>query len=554
MAKSGNDTGGDAETRALEVTAIFGDAIIALQHLVDLGDRRKRPRVTSSLFLGAALLLALSGLAFAKGVHLAAKNESQLRAHLAAEKMAHEFRPEALHAGWEWLGLGGAAAGLLLLSLAMARKHEGSQSDAFSVGSAAAADYPLPLQTGGRFDLLRVSESREFRLQIPEHWSADFAAEGGGGERQTSAKGFVSWALAEECEVLVRCGDHRFRIRSVTPPRKQSLPLLASLDSRFLAVLGGTSVVVLSMIYLLDTHFDEQKTLYADAFSLSPRISDYRVPAKERPIPTPHFALGIVDGPLGGTGSAMVGPSSAMGSKQSKLAAGRYSIARKQAEPQLARGHAMAEARQAGILGLLRQNAFMAAPSAHELLTSGQDAADVYGGLMGNQVGEMSGAWGYGFTGLGDGGGGSGSGWGTIGSGNYGTLGHGSGTGDGWGAGEGLGVHGHDASAPNVRVGNAEAIGDLDKNIIRRYIRRKLPRIEHCYERALLTKTDLEGSVETTFQISPAGEVQSVSASGIDDEEMHRCIASAIESIQFPKPRGGGYVAVRYPFTFVPGS
>ena len=37
-----------------------------------------------------------------------------------------------------------------------------------------------------------------------------------------------------------------------------------------------------------------------------------------------------------------------------------------------------------------------------------------------------------------------------------------------------------------MNIGNATATGDLDKNIIRRYIRQKLPQIQHCYEKQLV--------------------------------------------------------------------
>jgi len=66
-------------------------------------------------------------------------------------------------------------------------------------------------------------------------------------------------------------------------------------------------------------------------------------------------------------------------------------------------------------------------------ISSGFDDTNIYGGLLGNEAGEMNGGFGYGRSGFGPGGGGTG--WGTIGTGRYGTIGHGSGTGSGTGAG-----------------------------------------------------------------------------------------------------------------------
>src|SRR5690606_22884562 len=105
------------------------------------------------------------------------------------------------------------------------------------------------------------------------------------------------------------------------------------------------------------------------------------------------------------------------------------------------------------------------------------------------------------------------------------------------------------AAVPQVRIGNATATGDLDKNIIRRYIRRQLPRIKYCYEKELLVRPGLAGTVTVSFQIAPSGEVSAASASGVSDE-VASCIAGVVKAIQFPKPKGGGVVQVQYPFTF----
>ena len=135
-------------------------------------------------------------------------------------------------------------------------------------------------------------------------------------------------------------------------------------------------------------------------------------------------------------------------------------------------------------------------------------------------------------------------GWGTIGMGRYGTIGHGSGTGSGYGSGRGK-----TGKPSQVRVGNSKVTGDLDKNIIRRYIRRKLPRIRNCYEKELLHKPNLQGRVTVNFVIDPSGDVSTAQATGLD-KTVASCVAAAIKTIQFPKPKGGGVVNVRYPFNF----
>ncbi|MBK9031082.1 MAG: AgmX/PglI C-terminal domain-containing protein [Myxococcales bacterium] len=106
-------------------------------------------------------------------------------------------------------------------------------------------------------------------------------------------------------------------------------------------------------------------------------------------------------------------------------------------------------------------------------------------------------------------------------------------------------------SGPQVRMGQPSTVGDLDKAIIRRYIRRNFAKIRYCYERELLTKPGLEGTIAARFFISTTGAVASVSASGVDPA-VASCIAQVIKGITFPRPKGGGGVQVDYPFEVHP--
>lgn len=112
----------------------------------------------------------------------------------------------------------------------------------------------------------------------------------------------------------------------------------------------------------------------------------------------------------------------------------------------------------------------------------------------------------------------------------------------------------HPASAPtglpSAQLGQPSAVGDLDKAIIRRYVKRNLAKITYCYEKALLEDEDLEGAVDARFFIGPEGTVLSAEATGVTDE-VAACVAEVLKGIQFPRPAGGGGVQVRYPFRFV---
>lgn len=113
------------------------------------------------------------------------------------------------------------------------------------------------------------------------------------------------------------------------------------------------------------------------------------------------------------------------------------------------------------------------------------------------------------------------------------------------------GMRGRDPGLPTVRIGNATAVGDLDKNIIRRYIKRNIQKMQYCYEKELVKKPELAGTVTAEFVIDPQGNVPSSKANGVSPD-VSSCIAGVIKQIQFPKPTGGGIVKVSYPFTFRP--
>ena len=207
---------------------------------------------------------------------------------------------------------------------------------------------------------------------------------------------------------------------------------------------------------------------------------------------------------------------------------------------------AMRAAKEAGVLGELKPGGAFASLTGSADFSSGLDDQDILGG---DEVAEMQGGWGYGLPGQGPGGGGTASG--AVGLGKYGNIGAPD-NGTGIGYGYGTAARRRQGPAPKVKIGNVETVGDLDKNIIRRYVRRKLPRIRHCYEKELLVVPTLAGTVVTKFTISPQGTVSDSTASGIDNKEIESCVAKAMDSIQFPKPKGGGTVKARYPFSFEP--
>ena len=187
--------------------------------------------------------------------------------------------------------------------------------------------------------------------------------------------------------------------------------------------------------------------------------------------------------------------------------------------------------RQAGILGTLQQTEAV--------------------------IGQAYGVGGSGLVGTGSGGGGTAEG--TIGLGNLGTIGairgiddsHGNGSGYGRGAG---GLGGRRARAPDVIPGQANVRGSLDKEIIRRIIRRHINEVKYCYEQELTKKPELGGRIMVQFTIAASGQVIAsvLQNSTMGNARVENCTVQAVRRWEFPKPLGGGIVIVSYPFLLTP--
>jgi len=242
------------------------------------------------------------------------------------------------------------------------------------------------------------------------------------------------------------------------------------------------------------------------------------------------------DDESGGTGTAMALDEGKMGKRDSDRAEGQYRM-KKSGDPQRARQEAIEQARATGVLG----SAALQQGGAFATLTGTGDIS-VDGGLLGDGGGKyppigVGARWSPPTTG-----------WGTIGTGRYGTIGHGAG--DGVGGGRG-GMRGRSTRVPRTTIGQPSVQGELDKAIIRRYVKRNLAKITYCYEKELLVKSGLKGVVATQFFIAPSGKVTTATASGVDPN-VSDCVAGVIAAIEFPKPKGGGGVQVNYPFSFRP--
>ncbi len=94
--------------------------------------------------------------------------------------------------------------------------------------------------------------------------------------------------------------------------------------------------------------------------------------------------------------------------------------------------------------------------------------------------------------------------------------------------------------------------GSLEKEEIRRVIRRHRNEYRYCYEKQLNLKRDLNGKIVVKFIIGGDGSVlaSSIQESSMNNRVVESCLMRKIKRWIFPPPKGGGMVTVQYPLIF----
>ena len=554
------DAAAAGENRAIEIAAMMGDSVIGVKHLSNPRSG-KISRLTYGLFAGGAAMLIMAGVAFAAGVQNAQFNKASKEAWVQENRPVHDWRPHLISPAFDWMAFGGLAAGAFALTFGLVRVRNERRSPYFRIGSDAGVEFPTSAAPTSAFPLV-APRGDDFVV----HFTGDMDGEVAIGSQRTSlgdliasgharaadcAPGAFQMALPHNARIKLQTGQNTFLISSVAKPRKQAVSFFGARENRVLAFFAASAIVHLGLWAFLRTLPPDAQSLSLDLGSNDARISRHT----SKPVENPIEKIDKIEEPNsdgGGTGTAMALNSGKMGDQNSKRTQGQHRIKATGEKPQLSRDQAIAQARTGGILGALsrhRGSPFSALTGTGDF-TVGLDDATVLGGLIGDEAGPMAGGFGFGPSGFGPGGGGTG--WGTIGTGNYNTIGNGNGTGPGFTVGSGRNLNRtRKAAVPTVRIGHATTGDGLDKNIIRRYVRRKLSRIKYCYEKQLLVKPGLSGTVLAEFKISPQGVVLGSQAEGITPE-VSSCVAQTISTIRFPKPKAGPLVEVRYPFTFRP--
>ncbi len=515
---------------AVEVVATLGDSVVGVRHVSRPDSGRLRP-LTKALLLGGAALLATGAIGFATATRIAHDNEVRRQAWTAAHKPAYGFRPTLVSPAHDALTFFGLGLGLTAIATGLVRRRRELQPSTIRVGSAASTDFAL-------------AETVDHALVRPEgdHFVVDLGplrVDGGAAPAGTVV-------VVPGLRLTAHAGLTQFHIAAVEAPREHAVPVFAGGDRRALAFLAASAVAHLAM-FAIARAVPPDADSAAIGIDSSEQIEGYLASTTQEtpPPPPPEPGEGDAAGEGGPEAASMSLPEGMMGAATpDPRPSGQRQIGRDADQQQLARV-AIEQASTSGVLGsrMLRGDLFAAFTGTGDV-ASGFDRADFLGGPDGSGPGAPQG-FGHGLSGRGPGG--SGLDLNGISTGRFGTCDENCGGGGlKFGPGGSGGLRKRTAEVPTTPRSSIKIIGDIDRELVRRYVRRKLAQITYCYEKELLGKPGLDGTVTADFTFNHVGAVIDSSASGVDPT-VSSCIAGVISTITFPKTAGGVY-RIKYPF------
>ena len=388
---------------------------------------------------------------------------------------------------------------------------------------------------------LQITSGMQGRVRLP------------GGEELDLAQVGPAYRIPADAAIDLTVGPYAIQLCSEPPPRRlRGGRWLAFIERRDrlsqIAALAFHAVLLLLALSLPPS----ARSLSRDRFSRE----DARVKASPPRLVRMGIWLPVRPGPTTGEGRGRRagGPEGRMGTPLARQQTRLFALKgpRDNPDPHLARRLAEQAAQSSGVLQLLGRasNGGLASLFATDDNAVGHDLENALGGLVGNQIGEAYGVGGLGLVGTGRGGGAPDES-AFVGLGALGDVGRGGGIGDGAGMGRGAGSLGsHAAGVPCcIAAGRANVVGGLDKEIIRRVVRRHINEWRYCYERELQAQPSLAGRIIVGFTIGPNGQVltSSMASSTLGNPAVEGCVVQAVRRWRFPAPRGGGIVVVSYP-------
>ena len=101
---------------------------------------------------------------------------------------------------------------------------------------------------------------------------------------------------------------------------------------------------------------------------------------------------------------------------------------------------------------------------------------------------------------------------------------------------------------PKVVGGVAQVSGRLDRETVKKYIRRKLGGIKRCYQDSLQRDSKSKGRLNLGFSIRPNGTITGIQVTGMErDVVLTACVKNRMKIWKFPNPKSGGLIKVKYP-------
>jgi hypothetical protein len=517
----------------IEVVAQFDGSILDVQHLAPpRADARAQAHKTRALLAGGGAALGLALLLFPMSTRVSLPRAFDLLAAL-------------LISVGTWLllrGLDRATAPV---------RHEytvGEDTRASCVVAPGALPSPrlALVQASARGWELQVTPTMtgELTLDGATLPLADAAARGLSRPSPTLPTAQVM-TLPAGARAWLGIGNATFTISHVSLPRLEAAP--GGIDWGRELYTGGVALVVSAFVFLLYSLPPQPQSLALDQ-ERTQQLAHFILTPPEPPLPPPMASLSPSSG---GRGSAPAkGPSGAIGKPSGQHASGVLHV----------QGHSHDDVKR--IAGALAQHAgvvdLIGGTQVGQVFPPdtplGGDRETILNNLRGDLIAD---AYGHGLdlVGRGDGPGGGGDGH-TIGVGRLSTIG------DCPTCSDGRNRYGtrppstrmvHVAKAPDVIPGAASVVcgvngACLDKEIVRRIVHHHHSEVRFCYEKQLLTHSEISGRVVTQFTIAATGKVLSsvVTESSVRDHDIEQCIVQAVRRWEFPQ--SGQTSIVTYPF------
>lgn len=543
-------------SKAIEIQALYRGVVINTRHLTDPSGKSSAGK--SKLFIGAGIAATIVALGVFLSTMISAGHEKARYEKFMGDGGESKNFQWAHHSpALDATVFGGLILGLSFVYMGLKRRTKVTPN--YIIGSESSADTPVgPDYIGTSAFTLVSTTGADYMVNVTQNMAGEINLDG----QSMPLQQFVqqrgaSFSLGDRGRAKIDCGATTFLVSATPRPRPIPVPFLIWRWSEQ-AYTVGTGAALLLFLLMIFSVPPDPKSLSLDLFNADSRFVNFLIkPPEEKEEEIPEWLKKKGPDEQGGKGKRHKGEEGKMGKKTSKNKEGLYGLKgpKDNPDPHLAKKLAEENAKNAGILGVLKmsEGSHLASIFGRDT-AAGSDAVNVLGGLIGNEIGEAYGVGGLGLVGTGTGGGGTGEG--TIGLGNFGTIGKGGGGGNGSGYGRGAGgLGGRRARAPDVIPGQANVRGSLDKEIIRRIIRRHINEVKYCYETELTKKADLSGRVSVQFTIAATGQVIAsvLQSSTMGNIRVENCVVQAVRRWEFPKPMGGGIVIVSYPFNFTAG-